>query len=282
MIVAKNLKNEIKKSVTIAINEDIGDGDLTSSITENIKVSAVILTREDMTLSGQAWANEVFNQIDPKVKIKWMFEDGKTIKKNKAIAIIKGRRNSIVTAERCALNFLQTLSSTATQTRRYVDAISGTKCKILDTRKTIPGLRLAQKYAVSCGGGNNHRLGLFDAILLKENHITNSYTITELVKIGRKKYPDILIEVEVETIKQLKEAIKSEADRVLLDNFNQEMLQEACKINSLSKNPTKLEASGNITIKNIKDIAKTGVDFISIGAITKDIKSIDLSMLIDT
>ena len=282
MILAKNLKNEIKKSVTIAINEDIGDGDLTSSITENIKVSAVILTREDMTLSGQAWANEVFNQIDPKIKIEWMFNDGDTIKKNKTLAIINGKRNSIVMAERCVLNFLQTLSSTATQTRRYVDAVNGTKCKILDTRKTIPGLRLAQKYAVSCGGGKNHRFGLFDAILLKENHITNSSSINELVKIGRIKYPNILIEVEVETIKQLKEAIKSGADRILLDNFNQEMLQEACRINSLSKNSTELEASGNITIENIKNIAKTGVDFISVGAITKNIKSIDLSMLIDS
>ena len=282
MILAKNLKNEIKKSVTIAINEDIGDGDLTSSITENIKVSAVILTREDMTLSGQAWANEVFNQIDPKIKIEWMFNDGDTIKKNKTLAIINGKRNSIVMAERCVLNFLQTLSSTATQTRRYVDAVNGTKCKILDTRKTIPGLRLAQKYAVSCGGGKNHRFGLFDAILLKENHITNSSSINELVKIGRIKYPNILIEVEVETIKQLKEAIKSGADRILLDNFNQEMLQEACRINSLSKNSTELEASGNITIENIKNIAKTGVDFISVGAITKTIKSIDLSMLIDS
>lgn len=278
----KNLKNEIKKSVLIAINEDIGDGDLTSSITENIKVSAVILTREDMTLSGQAWANEVFNQIDPKIKIEWMFNDGDTIKKNKTLAIINGKRNSIVMAERCVLNFLQTLSSTATQTRRYVDAVNGTKCKILDTRKTIPGLRLAQKYAVSCGGGKNHRFGLFDAILLKENHITNSSSINELVKIGRIKYPNILIEVEVETIKQLKEAIKSGADRILLDNFNQEMLQEACRINSLSKNSTELEASGNITIENIKNIAKTGVDFISVGAITKNIKSIDLSMLIDS
>ena len=282
MILAKNLKNEIKKSVTIAINEDIGDGDLTSSITENIKVSAVILTREDMTLSGQAWANEVFNQIDPKIKIEWMFNDGDTIKKNKTLAIVNGKRNSIVMAERCVLNFLQTLSSTATQTRRYVDAVNGTKCKILDTRKTIPGLRLAQKYAVSCGGGKNHRFGLFDAILLKENHITNSSSINELVKIGRIKYPNILIEVEVETIKQLKEAIKSGADRILLDNFNQEMLQEACRINSLSKNSTELEASGNITIENIKNIAKTGVDFISVGAITKNIKSIDLSMLIDS
>ena len=278
----KNLKNEIKKSVLIAINEDIGDGDLTSSITENIKVSAVILTREDMTLSGQAWANEVFNQIDPKIKIEWMFNDGDTIKKNKTLAIVNGKRNSIVMAERCVLNFLQTLSSTATQTRRYVDAVNGTKCKILDTRKTIPGLRLAQKYAVSCGGGKNHRFGLFDAILLKENHITNSSSINELVKIGRIKYPNILIEVEVETIKQLKEAIKSGADRILLDNFNQEMLQEACRINSLSKNSTELEASGNITIENIKNIAKTGVDFISVGAITKNIKSIDLSMLIDS
>ena len=278
----KNLKNEIKKSVLIAINEDIGDGDLTSSITENIKVSAVILTREDMTLSGQAWANEVFNQIDPKIKIEWMFNDGDTIKKNKTLAIINGKRNSIVMAERCVLNFLQTLSSTATQTRRYVDAVNGTKCKILDTRKTIPGLRLAQKYAVSCGGGKNHRFGLFDAILLKENHITNSSSINELVKIGRIKYPNILIEVEVETIKQLKEAIKSGADRILLDNFNQEMLQEACRINSLSKNSIELEASGNITFKNIKNIAKTGVDFISVGAITKNIKSIDLSMLIDS
>ena len=282
MILAKNLKNEIKKSVTIAINEDIGDGDLTSSITENIKVSAVILTREDMTLSGQAWANEVFNQIDPKIKIEWMFKDGDTIKKNKTLAIINGKRNSIVMAERCVLNFLQILSSTATQTRRYVDAVNGTKCKILDTRKTVPGLRLAQKYAVSCGGGKNHRFGLFDAILLKENHITNSSSINELVKISRIKYPNILIEVEVETIKQLKEAIKSGADRVLLDNFNQEMLQEACRINSLSKNSTELEASGNITIENIKNIAKTGVDFISVGAITKNIKSIDLSMLIDS
>jgi len=281
MHISENLKEEINELVSKAIKEDIGQRDLTASLCGDLNCKAVINNREKMILAGQAWVNELYRQIDPEIKINWFYKDGDSIKENSTISEIKGSKNNILSGERCALNFLQTISSTATTTKKYVEKIRNTDCKILDTRKTIPGLRLAQKYAVTCGGGTNHRFGLYDAILIKENHIINSKGIKHLIKESKKRYPDTPTEVEVESLDEAKIAISAGANRLLLDNFTLGMLSETCKINQEIGNPPALiEASGNITIDNVKETAATGVDFVSIGAITKNITAIDLSMLI--
>jgi len=281
MHISENLKKEIKELVAKAIREDIGQCDLTISLTKDLNCKAVINNREKMILAGQAWVNELYRQIDPEVKVNWFYKDGDSIKENSIISEIKGSKNNILSGERCALNFLQTISSTATTTKKYVEKIKNINCKILDTRKTIPGLRLAQKYAVTCGGGTNHRFGLYDAILIKENHIINSRGIEHLVRESKERYPDIPIGIEVESLEEAVIAIKAGANRLLLDNFTLEMLSKTCKINQQTGYPPALiEASGNITIDNVKETAETGVDFVSIGAITKNISAIDLSMLI--
>ena len=281
MHISENLKEEINELVSKAIKEDIGQRDLTASLCGDLNCKAVINNREKMILAGQAWVDELYRQIDPEIKINWFYQDGDSIKENSTISEIKGSKNNILSGERCALNFLQTISSTATTTKKYVEKIRNTDCKILDTRKTIPGLRLAQKYAVTCGGGTNHRFGLYDAILIKENHIINSKGIKHLIKESKKRYPDTPTEVEVESLDEAKIAISAGANRLLLDNFTLGMLSETCKINQEIGNPPALiEASGNITIDNVKETAATGVDFVSIGAITKNITAIDLSMLI--
>ena len=281
MHISENLKKEINELVSKAIKEDIGQCDLTASLCGDLNCKAVINNREKMILAGQAWVDELYRQIDPEIKVNWFYKDGDSIKENSIISEIKGSKNNILSGERCALNFLQTISSTATTTKKYVEKIRNTDCKILDTRKTIPGLRLAQKYAVTCGGGTNHRFGLYDAILIKENHIINSKGIKYLIKESKKRYPDTPTEVEVESLDEAKIAISAGANRLLLDNFTLGMLSETCKINQEIGNPPALiEASGNITIDNVKETAATGVDFVSIGAITKNIAAIDLSMLI--
>ncbi len=274
----------IKHSVSKALEEDIGpsfingasDGDVTASAYsfEHVAVAKVIC-REQAILCGQEWFVESFKQIDPNIEIAWLLQDGSSIEENATVCTIKGPAQAILTGERTALNFLQTLSATATQTNTYVEHISGTGAKILDTRKTIPGLRYAQKYAVTCGGGNNHRMGLYDAILIKENHIVTAGSVSKAVKLAKDKFPNLKLEVEVETHEQLEEAIQSQADIILLDNFSLSELESAVITNDARK---KLEASGNINLDNIREIAKTGVDFISIGAITKHVKAIDYSM----
>tara|TARA_B100000959_G_scaffold286766_1_gene367145 strand:+ start:37524 stop:38375 length:852 start_codon:yes stop_codon:yes gene_type:complete len=282
MHISENLKKEINELVSKAIKEDIGQCDLTASLCGDLNCKAVINNREKMILAGQAWVDELYRQIDPEIKVNWFYKDGDSIKENSIISEIKGSKNNILSGERCALNFLQTISSTATTTKKYVEKIKNTNCKILDTRKTIPGLRLAQKYAVTCGGGTNHRFGLYDAILIKENHIINSKGIKYLIKESKKRYPDTPTELEVESLDEAKIAISAGANRLLLDNFTLGMLSETCKINQEIGNPPALiEASGNITIDNVKETAATGVDFVSIGAITKNITAIDLSMLIE-
>ena len=282
MHISENLKKEINELVSKAIKEDIGQCDLTASLCGDLNCKAVINNREKMILAGQAWVDELYRQIDPEIKVNWFYKDGDSIKENSIISEIKGSKNNILSGERCALNFLQTISSTATTTKKYVEKIKNTNCKILDTRKTIPGLRLAQKYAVTCGGGTNHRFGLYDAILIKENHIINSKGIKYLIKESKKRYPDTPTELEVESLDEAKIAIRAGANRLLLDNFTLGMLSETCKINQEIGNPPALiEASGNITIDNVKETAATGVDFVSIGAITKNITAIDLSMLIE-
>ena len=280
MLINDALKNEIAQSVKKSLAEDIGDGDITASLNNDLShAKAEIVCREKMVLCGRLWVDEIYNQLDPNFDIKWMFDDGDFIEKNTIIFEITGSTQNILSGERCALNFLQTLSATATITRQYVEQLKNLNCKVLDTRKTLPGLRLAQKYAVLCGGGTNHRIGLFDAILIKENHIISGGGIKNIIQKSKALHPKIPIEIEVETLIEVKEAIKAGADRLLLDNFSQEMLEKAYEINqSLNDRPKLLEASGGITLNNIRKIAETGVDFISVGALTKHISAIDLSM----
>ena len=280
--ITENLKKEIKRSVKVAIEEDVGEKDLTCSLIEDIDVTAKIITREDMILSGQAWAKEVYKQIDPEIHTQWHFDDGDLVNKDTVISEIHGRRNTILTGERCVLNFLQILSSTATQTKSFVEKIKNSKCKILDTRKTLPGMRLAQKYAVRCGGGVNHRFGLYESVLLKENHLEGRTDIPELILSAKRLYPDTDVIVEVESIDELKIVLSTEANRALLDNFSIDELKMAYELKLKSYNQNiLLEASGNITHKNIREIAGTGIDFVSVGALTKNIKAIDLTLLIN-
>ena len=280
--ITENLKKEIKRSVKVAIEEDVGEKDLTCSLIEDIDVTAKIITREDMILSGQAWAKEVYKQIDPEIHTQWHFDDGDLVNKDTVISEIHGKRNTILTGERCVLNFLQILSSTATQTKSFVEKIKNSKCKILDTRKTLPGMRLAQKYAVRCGGGVNHRFGLYDSVLLKENHLEGRTDIPELILSAKRLYPDTDVIVEVESIDELKIVLSTEVNRALLDNFSIDELKMAYELKLKSYNQNiLLEASGNITHKNIREIAGTGIDFVSVGALTKNIKAIDLTLLIN-
>ena len=262
-----------------ALAEDVGAGDLTAAlIPETTTATATVITREPTILCGRSWFDEVFKQLDPKISIEWNYMDGQRIAANKIICTLQGSARPLLTGERTALNFLQTLSGTATDTRRYVDAIAGIGCKILDTRKTIPGLRRAQKYAVLCGGGTNHRIGLFDAILIKENHIIAAGSIQAAVSHARATAGERMVEIEVENLQELEDALTTDIDRVLLDNFTNEQLTEAVKLKATCKTKVQLEASGNVTLETIRDIARTGVDFISIGGLTKHLRAIDLSM----
>lgn len=271
----------IGPSVAAAVAEDVGAGDLTAKLIDADEVAgAKIIARESMILCGQDWASEVFRQIDEEVVIDWYIGDGGSAERDDVICKVVGNARSLLTAERTALNFLQTLSATATATARYVEAIEGTGTRILDTRKTLPGLRLAQKYAVACGGGTNHRIGLDDAILIKENHIRSAGGIAEAMQAAASLDANVLVEIEVESIDEFTEALTAGASRVLLDNFSLADLREAVRLNAeYGYTGAELEASGNVTLDSIREIAETGVDYISIGAITKDIRAADLSML---
>lgn len=276
--------SEIINQVQQALNEDLGidtnavftGHDVTANLIPELKEStAQLICRENAILCGSSWFDTAFNLLNSKIKVKWHFKDGQKIKSNDVVCEVSGNARQILTAERTALNFLQTLSATATQTSLFANAIEKTNCKILDTRKTIPGLRLAQKYAVTCGGGVNHRFGLYDMILIKENHIHAAGSITAAVNIARENFKGLKIEVEVENIDELQQAIKCKVDRILLDNMNISTLKDAVQLNNRR---IELEASGNITLETIKSIAETGVDYISTGAITKNIKAIDFSL----
>lgn len=259
-----------------AIAEDLGDGDITASLVPNQKhVTATVITRESGVLCGQPWVDEVFRQINPELKLDWQASDGDTVSANQVLFTVSGLAQSILSGERPALNFLQTLSGTATATARYCKLIAHTSTTLLDTRKTIPGLRLAQKYAVTCGGGANHRIGLFDAFLLKENHIEACGSIPEAVAQARQTKPDARVEVEVESVQEFRIAVDAEPDWIMLDNFSLEDMRTAVASNT----GIKLEASGGIeTEADLVAIAETGVDFISVGALTKHIRAMDLSM----
>ena len=272
--------SDIKKIVARALAEDVGNGDLTTALIDgNKRVESQIHGREAAVLCGCAWFDEVFRQLNPKTTVQWQHVDGDWVDDGIMICKITGPASALLSGERTALNFLQTLSGTATATRKFVDAVKGTNAKILDTRKTIPGLRLAQKYAVHCGGGQNHRIGLFDGVLIKENHILVAGSITAAVTAARLNTSKVLIEVEVETLSQTKEAMTTKPDRILLDNMTLKMYRQAVKLrNASSGKRVELEVSGNIDINNVRQIAKTGVDYISIGAITKHSQAIDFSM----
>jgi nicotinate-nucleotide pyrophosphorylase (carboxylating) len=280
-MVASSSKESISKNVADALAEDIGKGDLTAALVdEDAVVGATIIARESLVLCGEDWVNEVFAQLDDNVIIDWYIGDGGNAEAGDVICKLVGPARALLSGERTALNFLQTLSATATVTAEYVKAVEGTGARILDTRKTIPGLRLAQKYAVTCGGGHNHRIGLFDAILIKENHIKSAGSITAALATARKRSPDVLIEVEVETHEELLEALDAGAQRILLDNFSVADMRKAVETNNgYGYAKAELEASGSITLETIGEYAETGVDFISTGALTKNVKAIDFSML---
>ena len=268
----------IKESVCIALAEDIGQGDVTASLCDHTPITARVICRETATLCGQAWFDESFYQLDNNIIIDWHYQDGDTIHPNKEVCTVSGPAPTILTGERTALNFLQTLSGTATSTKKLLHRLKGSNAKLLDTRKTVPGFRYAQKYAVKCAGGSNHRMGLYDAFLIKENHIFACGSISNAVSKAKQQNPELTVEVEVETIDQLLEAISSGADIALLDNFTD---KEVTKAVDLAKDKIKLEVSGNITMDNINQFAQLGVDFISSGGITKHIQAVDFSMLFD-
>lgn len=266
----------ITAQVKAVLTEDIGSGDITASLIPAGKmVKAQVITRESAIICGVPWVNEVFRQVDPTIIIDWKVRDGDAVTPEQIICSINGLARSILTAERCALNFLQTLSGTATVTRQYAEKLAGTQTQLLDTRKTIPGLRLAQKYAVRCGGGKNHRLGLYDAFLIKENHIMSCGSITAAITSARKNYPHKPIEVEVENLLQLQEALAAKADMIMLDNFTLENMRAAVAMNN---GQAKLEISGNVELNQLNKLAKLGVDYISVGALTKHLRAIDLSL----
>jgi nicotinate-nucleotide pyrophosphorylase (carboxylating) len=272
---------DITSAVKLALAEDLNGQDPTSGdITANLipatqAITANIITREDCVLAGAAWVDETFYQVSPKIQVTWYAKDGERLKTNQPIFKVQGNARHILTAERTALNFLQTLSGTATTVAECVKELAGTKTQLLDTRKTIPGMRLAQKYAVTCGGGKNHRMGLFDAFLIKENHILACGSIKSAIERARKHHPNLPVEVEVENLAELHQAIDAGADIVMLDNFSLDMLEQAVVFN---KGKCKLEVSGNITIDRLKALSALGVDFISSGALTKHVRAIDLSL----
>lgn len=268
----------VRRNVASALREDLGPGDINADlIAPSTCAVARIVTRDAGVLCGQPWVTEACRQMDPSVELRWHASDGQRLAGGDLLAELEGPARSLLSVERTAINFLQLLSGTASRTRAFVDAVAGTRAVILDTRKTLPGLRVAQKYAVRVGGATNHRMGLFDAFLLKENHIAAAGSITEAVAAARRHHPDKLLQVEVESVAELKESIDAAVDRVLLDNFGIASLREAVAV---AKGRVGLEASGGITMATVAEIAATGVDFISVGELTKNVQPLDLSMRI--
>lgn len=269
----------VTETVTRALLEDVGTGDLTASLIDSSALaSATIMTREAGILCGMAFASEAFRQTDPACQLDWRLSDGDSLSAGDELCRIQGPARALLTAERTALNFIQLLSGTATTASLYAARVAHTGVKLLDTRKTLPGLRLAQKYAVACGGCHNHRIGLFDAFLIKENHIAAAGSISAAISTARRAATGKLIEVEVETTEELHQALDAGADRIMLDNFSLEQLCEAVKA---ARGRAELEASGNVTDETLVSIAETGVDLISIGALTKHVRALDLSMRLD-
>jgi nicotinate-nucleotide pyrophosphorylase (carboxylating) len=274
------LPKDLSRVVATALAEDIGPGDVTADLVPPAsRATATVVSREDAVLCGTAWFDEVFAQLDPAVSVEWLAADGERVVPGATLCRLAGPARPLLSGERTALNFLQSLSGTATAARRYADAVAGTGCRVLDTRKTLPGLRAAQKYAVACGGATNHRHGLYDAILIKENHIIAAGGIAPALAAARAAHPGLSIEIEVEDAGELAAALDGGADIVLLDNFGLDALREAVSITRGRPGcTTRLEASGNVELENVRAIAATGVDFVSVGGITKHLRAIDLSM----
>jgi nicotinate-nucleotide pyrophosphorylase (carboxylating) len=291
------LENDIRHAVKTALNEDLGYSEaqtiedmLRADITAQLipadrHVQGSLITREEGVFCGKAWAEQVFNQLGGEVALHWHVDDGDLLVANQVLCELAGPARVILTGERTAMNFIQTLSGVATLTKHYVDKLAGTHTRLLDTRKTIPGLRTAQKYAVTCGGGKNHRIGLFDAFLIKENHIMACGSIAAAISAARKLAPEKLVEVEVESIAELTQALDAGSDIIMLDNFDITMMCEAVALNNAYKqrgsqkySDAKLEVSGNVTLDTLADFAKTGVDYISVGALTKHVRALDLSL----
>jgi nicotinate-nucleotide pyrophosphorylase (carboxylating) len=274
------LPEDLNRTVARVLEEDVGTGDLTAALVPADRdARATVVTREPAVVCGRPWFDEVFRQIDPRVDVEWQADEGDFVDAGALLCRIAGSARALLTGERAALNFLQTLSGTATTVRRWVEVVAGTRCRVLDTRKTLPGLRTAQKYAVRCGGGTNHRIGLYDGILIKENHILAAGSIAAAVAAARRSGAAVPVEVEVETINELRQALDARADMALLDEFSLDGLREAVALNLSHRNgPIKLEASGSVTLETLRPIAETGVDFVSIGAVTKHLRAIDLSM----
>jgi len=270
------LSGEIQANVRAALAEDVGSGDITAQlIPAERDASARIITRENATLAGTAWVDEVFRQVDPRVQVNWQVRDGERVSADQTLFTLEGPARALLTGERSALNFLQLLSGTATRARHYADLVDGTGVKLLDTRKTLPGLRLAQKYAITCGGCHNHRIGLYDAFLIKENHIAACGGIAQAIEAAHRIAPGKPVEIEVEDLDELRQALDAGADIVMLDELSLDDMRTAV---ALTAGRAKLEASGGITEATLRTIAETGVDYISIGTLTKDVKALDLSM----
>jgi nicotinate-nucleotide pyrophosphorylase (carboxylating) len=273
---------DVAAEVAAALAEDIGTGDVTAELVpEAQEVRGRVITREDAVLCGTAWVDETFRHLDPAIRLCWHAQDGEQIRAGDLLLEIEGRARAVLSGERTALNFLQTLSGTATEARRFVAAVAGTGCTILDTRKTLPGLRSAQKYAVRCGGAQNHRSGLFDMFLIKENHIAAAGSLAAAVSAARRHRAGMKVEVEVESLQELEHAFAAEPDIIMLDDFTEADLAQAVARNRARAIPMKLEASGGISLKTVRRAAETGVDYISIGALTKHVHAIDLSLRLD-
>jgi len=276
-----DLTSEIERNVAAALAEDVGDGDATAPLTAaGEPARATVLCRQDAVVCGQPWFDACFRKLEPKVEIQWTVAEGARVQSGTRVCSVIGEARALLAAERAALNFLQTLSAVATKTRRYVEAVAGTRAKIVDTRKTLPGLRYAQKYAVRTGGGANHRMGLYDAMLIKENHIATAGGVEQvLVQAQKHARPGIWMQIEVENLSQLRKALDAGATMILLDNMSPDQMREAVRI---AGDRAELEASGGITLDNVRAIAETGVHRISSGSLTKDVKAVDFSMRFET
>ena len=276
------LPSDLAAQVDAALREDIGSGDVTAALVPAAqRVRGAVIAREEAVLCGRPWAEETFRRLDPQVRLAWRASDGERIAAREAICEIAGPARAVLTGERTALNFLQLLSATATVTRRFVDAVAGTGCRILDTRKTLPGLRSAQKYAVRCGGGDNHRLGLYDQVLIKENHIAAAGSITGAIEAARRTAPGLKVEVEVESLAELEEALGAAPDIIMLDDFSLADMRTAVSLTRARSRAVELEASGSVSLETVREIAATGVDYVSAGSLTKHVRAVDLSMRLE-
>jgi len=274
-----SLPPDIPAQVARSLAEDVGSGDVTAALIDAAtQATATVVSREPAIICGQAWFDETFRQLDAGIHIQWLVDEGELVAGDTLLCELSGPARALLTGERTALNFLQTLSGTATITQRYAHAVEGTGCRVLDTRKTLPGLRLAQKYAVRCGGGENHRLGLYDRVLLKENHIMAAGSVAAAVQRAREQSPQVAIEVEVESLDEFVAALEAGPDVIMLDELDDVQMRNAVAVNRASPRPVKLEASGGVDLETVRRIAATGVDYVSVGSLTKHLRAVDLSL----